>query len=82
MRRKPNPRIAIPSLLLGLLAAVLGWVVTSLSCDLSNATNGCVLWSVIFSAVSFLLVTFGTAVILGLVYRSLAEWRESVNREP
>ena len=82
MRRRPNPRIAIPSLVLGLLASVLGWVVTSLSCDLSDATGGCVTWSIVVSVAALLLVTAGTAVILGLVYRSLAEWRETVNREP
>lgn len=80
VRRKPNPRIAIPSLLLGLLAAVLGWVVTSLSCDLSDATGGCVPWSIVMSVAAFFVVTVGTAVILSLVYRSLAEWRETADR--
>ena len=82
MRRKPNPSIAIPSLVLGLLAAALGWVVTSLSCNLSDATGGCVLWSIVMSVAALLLVTAGTAVILGLVYRSLAEWRETVDNNP
>ena len=82
MRRRPNPRIAIPSLVLGLLAAVLGWVVTSLSCDLSDPIGGCILWSIVMSVAALLLVTAGTAVILGLVYRSLAEWREAVIRNP
>ena len=80
MRRKPNLRISIPALALGLLAAVLGWVVTSLSCDLSDAIGGCVPWSIVIAIAALLLVTAGTAVILSLVYRSLAEWRESVDR--
>jgi hypothetical protein len=34
------------------------------------------------AVVAFLAVTVGVAVILVLVYRSLAEWRESGRREP
>lgn len=76
MRRAPNPWIAVPSLLLGLLAAALAWVVTSVSCDLTDSLTGCVGWSVLFSVIAFVAVTVGTALILVLVFRSLAEWRE------
>jgi hypothetical protein len=76
VRRKPNPWIATPAIVLGLLAGALAWVVTSVSCELSDPTGGCVLWSVVMSAAALALVTSGTAVILTLAYRSLAEWRE------
>lgn len=81
MRRRPNPWIAIPSAVLGLLAGSLAWVVTSVSCELSDPTGGCVLWSTVMAVTALLLVTGGTAVILVLVYRSLAEWREAGERD-
>lgn len=79
MRRRPNPWIAVPSLLLGALAAVLGWIVTDVSCRVPSVAGGyttCVGWAALIATVSFLVVTFGAALILVLVYRSLAEWRE------
>lgn len=80
MRRRPNPWIALPSLALGLLAAGLAWVVTSVSCELDNQITGCVGWSITFSLASLVVVTAGTAVILVLVFQSLAEWREGGDR--
>jgi hypothetical protein len=79
VRRRPNPWIVIPSLALGLLAAALGWLVTDVSCrqsDPAGVAGSCPGWSVFFSVVSFLVVTVGVAVLLVLVYRSLAEWQE------
>lgn len=79
MRRRPNPWIVVPSLALGLLAAVLGWLVTDVSCRQSSAigvAEPCPGWSVVFSVISFLVVTVGVAVLLVLVFRSLAEWQE------
>jgi hypothetical protein len=64
---------------LGLLAGVLGWVVTDVSCrqpDSAGAIGSCNGWAALFAIVSFLAVTIGVAVLLVLVYRSLAEWRE------
>lgn len=75
MRRVPNPWIAIPALLLGLLAGALGWVVTDVSCSQGDGSP-CPGWSVLWSAVAFLGVTIGVALVLVLVYRSLAEWHE------
>ena len=64
----------MPALLLGLLAGLLGWVVTDVSCRQSG--SGCVGWSALMSIVAFLIVTISVALVLVLVYRSLAEWRE------
>lgn len=78
-RRYPNPWIAIPSLLLGLLAGVLGWVVTDVSCrqpDPEGVVGSCDGWAAFFAVLSFLAVTIGVALLLVLVYRSLSEWRE------
>ena len=79
MRRLPNPWIAIPSLLLGLLAGALGYAVTDVSCrqpDITGITSSCVGWSIVVAIVSFLIVTVGVALVLVLVFRSLAEWQE------
>ena len=83
MRRRPNPWIAIPSVTLGLVAGALGWIVTDLSCRQPEAGGGfttCVGWAAVVAIVSFLVVTIGAALVLVLVYRSLAEWREGSRR--
>lgn len=79
MTRRPNPWIALPSLALGALAGALGWVVTDVSCrqpSPSGVVSGCPGWAALIAVVSFLGATAGVAVLLVLVYRSLAEWRE------
>ncbi|MGH8871814.1 MAG: hypothetical protein ACRDWS_07565 [Acidimicrobiia bacterium] len=83
MRRRPNPWVAIPSLALGLLAGALGWFVTDVSCRQPDGAGGfttCAGWAVLAAVVSFLGVTIGAALVLVLVYRSLAEWRDSKGR--
>jgi len=79
LRRSPNPWITIPALSMGVLAGVLGWVVTDVSCrqtDETGLVTGCTGWAAFFAILSFLVVTVGVALMLVLVYRSLAEWRE------
>lgn len=79
MRRRPNPWIAIPSVLLGVLAGALGYAVTDVSCrqpDITGVTSSCLGWSVLVAIASFFIVTVGVGLILVLVFRSLAEWRE------
>lgn len=81
--RRPNPWIAIPSLALGLLAGFLGWFVTDLSCttsDPANALTPCPGWSTTIAILAFLAVTIGMAMVLVLVFKSLAEWREAQSR--
>lgn len=85
--RRPNPWIALPSLVIGVLAAFLGWFVTDLSCTTSDPTNAvtpCPGWSAVIAIAAFVAVTTGMAMVLVLVYRSLAEWREAQarNHEP
>ena len=73
----------MPSITLGLLAAALGWVVTDVSCqtpDAAGNVSSCPGWAFGVSLLSFLVVTVGVALILALVYRSIAEWNEK--REP
>lgn len=83
MRRRPNPWIAIPSLALGLIGGALGWIVTDVSCRQPDGAGGfttCVGWAALVAIASFLLVTAGVALVLVLVYRSIAEWKESSKR--
>lgn len=84
MRRRPNPWIAIPSIAFGLLAAALAWTVTDVSCrgiDSTGSPTTCPGWMVLASVASFALVTVGMAVILSLVYRSLAEAKSPRDRD-
>lgn len=81
--RLPNPWIAIPSVTVGILAGLLGWFATDLSCTTSDppeAVTGCPVWSTLISITAFVLVTAGMMLVLVLVYRSLAEWREAQQR--
>lgn len=80
MRRTPNPWIVIPSLAVGLLAGLLGWFVTDLSCTTSDPVGSvthCYGWSAAMAVAAFLMVTVGMALVLVLVYRSLSEWQEA-----
>ena len=77
--RRPNPWIAIPALAMGALGAVLGWVVTSASCSQGEGV-ACPGWAALFAVLAFLGVTIGVGLVLVLVYRSLAEWRERERR--
>lgn len=80
-RRLPNPWVAIPSLLAGLLGGLLGWLVTDLGCRADDPVGrGCPVTAGAISAVSFLAGTLGMAVVVVLVYRSIAEWREASAR--
>ncbi len=77
--RMPNPWIAIPSLVAGAIAAWVGYVVTDVSCrvELPDGTvDTCPEWAIPVSIVSFLTATIGMAVVIVLVYRSLAEAAE------
>lgn len=65
----------MPSLLVGALAGTLGWMVTDLSCR-SDGGGGCPGWAVLMASVSFLAAGIGVGLVLALVFRSLAEWRE------
>ncbi len=76
-QRLPNPWISIPSVLLGLLAAGLGWTVTYISCAAGTA---CIVSSMLVAVVSLVGVTIGTGLLLVLVYRSIAEWRDAEAR--
>jgi hypothetical protein len=82
-RRRPNPWIALPALVLGLLGAGLGWLVTDVSCrqpDSNGLTAGCTGWALLVAVVAFVTVAIGVTLILALVFRSIAEWRQAVDR--
>lgn len=78
-RRTPNPWIAVPSVLAGLLAATVGGLVTDVSCRVElegGVVQRCPVWTVSVALVLFVGVTVGVAVVLVLVYRSIAEARD------
>jgi hypothetical protein len=76
---RPNPWIAIPAVVLGLLVGYLGWLVTDRSCRLDANTAidaGCPVTAVIVGAASLAGTIIGIAIVLSLVYRSIAEYRD------
>jgi uncharacterized membrane protein len=65
---------------MGALAGVIGWLVTDVSCRQGagvDSGSGCVGWALGVAVTSAILVAAGTALVLVLVYRSLAEWHQS-----
>ena len=83
MRRRPNPWIAIPSLVAGVLAGLIGWAVTDLSCRPGlnlDRGDGCPLAAASIGVVLFIATTVGIAIVLVLVYRSLAEHNAARDR--
>ena len=81
MRRRPNPWIAAPAVVAGLFGGGLGWVVNDVACR-SDLGSGCVGRSLFWGATGFVLGLVGTAVVMVLVSRSIAEWREYQGRGP
>lgn len=84
MRRRPNPWIAIPALVSGLVAAWLGGTVTAVSCryrEPDGTIVTCPGWTATVAILSFVVIALGVALVLVLVYRSLAEWQEQKQAE-
>jgi hypothetical protein len=77
----PNPWIAIPSLLLGGLSAWITYLVMDVSCrvEVDGAIETCTGLAVGLAAAAFV-ATVGMAVVLVLVYRSIAEYREATSK--
>lgn len=65
--------------MLGIVGAWLGWLVTDLSCraDQIPGSGGCPIWAVSIAVLSFIGVSIGTAVVLAMTSRSIAEYRQS-----
>jgi hypothetical protein len=84
MKRRPNPWIAIPSLLAGGISGALGWIVTSVSCtaDIAPGVPGepCPGWATTFAILGLVGGTIGMAVVVVLAFRSLAEFHDSRSR--
>jgi hypothetical protein len=83
VRRRPNPWIAVPSLVAGLLAGFVGWLVTDVSCRVElepGVVQSCPVWSSVVALILFLGATIGVAVVLVLVFRSIAEARDRETR--
>jgi membrane protein implicated in regulation of membrane protease activity len=85
LTRRPNPWIVIPALVAGAIAAWLGGTITAVSCryrDVDGTIVTCPGWTATVGVLSFLVVAVGVAVVMVLVYRSLAEWQEQRDRRP
>lgn len=77
--RRVNSWILWPSLISGLLGGVLGWIVTDVSCRVvvQGVVHTCPGWSTGMAILGFFVGVFGVGTLLVLVYRSIAEARES-----
>jgi hypothetical protein len=78
----PNPWIAVPSLLLGGLSAWITYLVMDVSCrvEVDGSIETCTGLAIGLAAAAFVLATVGMAVVLVLVYRSIAEYREATSK--
>lgn len=84
MKRRPNLWIVLPALLSGALAAWLGGTVTAVSCryrDLDGTLVTCPGWTATVAVLSFLAIGLGVLVVMVLVFRSLAEWRQQQEQD-
>jgi hypothetical protein len=66
----------------GVAAGVLGWVVTDVSCrvEIDGVIQHCRGWSALVAIFSGVGTAIGMLVVLVLVYRSIAEYREAQSR--
>lgn len=79
--RAPNPWIAVPSAVAGLVGGFIGWVVADVACRAdADIGESCFGSSMATALASFILVGLGVAVVLVLVYRSVAEYREATEK--
>lgn len=81
-RRRPNPWIALPSLVMG---GLIGWVtflVIDVTCraESESGVESCTPLATGLGVLGAVLGTAGMAVVLVLVYRSIAEFRTARDR--
>ena len=77
--RYPNPWITLPSVVLGAIAAWVGYVVTDVSCRAEiepGVITSCPGWAIAIAIIAFLTVTAGMLIVMVLVARSIAEAQE------
>lgn len=81
-RRMPNPWILVPSLLIGALGAWITYLVMDVSCrvEVDGVLETCTGLATSLAAVVFVLTTVGMAIVLVLVYRSIAEFRDAQDK--
>lgn len=82
MKKKPNPVLVVPSLVLGGLVGWLGFVITNVSCraDQPAPAPGCPGIATAIGIGSFLVASVGLLIVLALTARSIAEYRQQKDR--
>jgi hypothetical protein len=77
-RKKPNPYLLVPSLVLGLLVGWMGFVITNISCRAEQPAPapGCPVTAALVGLGAFVLAAAGLLVVLALTARSIAEYRQ------
>ena len=78
-RRMPNPWILVPSLFIGALGAWITYLVMDVSCrvEVEGVIETCTGLASTLAASVFVVTTIGMAIVLVLVYRSIAEYRDA-----
>ncbi len=85
MRRLPNPWFLIPVVVAGAVGGIVGRTVAHVACTVDpdrfqEGVRGCPGWEIGTGIVAALVAMAGVAVVLVLVFRSIAEHREYVIR--
>lgn len=75
--RLPNPWVAVPILLAAVAGGVIGYIVTDASC----APHSCTVAAALFAVLGAAAAAIGVGVVVVLAVRSVAEWRETQDRE-
>jgi predicted anti-sigma-YlaC factor YlaD len=73
--RRLNPWVLWPTVAAGVIGGVIGWTVTSISCQ----PNSCVVAATTVTVLAALFTALGVGVVVILAVRSLAEWREAAD---
>jgi hypothetical protein len=78
----PNPWVAIPALAAGGVGAWITYLVMDVSCrvEIDGVIETCTGLAVALAAGVFAITTVGMAVVLVLVYRSIAEYRDAQSK--
>ncbi len=81
MRRLPNPWFLVPSVVAGILGALLGKEIARVTCTFGSDSAGCPGFELGAAIAGGVTAFLGVAVVVNLALRSIAEWREHQDTE-